>query len=247
MEIVQNYKDWYLVFFNRLFGIRIKKVHLRNGVVLVGSPKSLILDLVYEIFIQKVYNPWFMQIKSGGAVMDIGTNIGVFSLFAVKQGAGMVYCVEPNSRNITLIKRNFEINKLKNPNIINVAVSNKNGYGKLYLGDFDSHGSLFKRNFKQKQPKYIKVKTATLGKIFNICRIDKLDFLKIDCEGSEGEIVRSTKKNIWKKVKKIAIEYHDNASILTHRQIVEKLTKNGFTTKIKKTGKLFGYIYAWRN
>ena len=113
LEIVQNYKDWYLVFLNRFFGISIKKVHLRNGIVLVGSPKSLILDLVYEVFIQKVYNPWFMQIKSGDVVMDIGTNIGVFSLFAVRQGASLVYCVEPNSRNITFINKILNLINLR--------------------------------------------------------------------------------------------------------------------------------------
>lgn len=246
VEIVQNYKDWYVIFFNRLFKIHTEKIHLRNGIVAVGGVRSLIVDLIDEIFVKEVYNPDFMRINTNDTVMDIGANIGIFSLYAAKQGTKKIYSIEPLSQNISLIKNNFKINKLKVPDIDNVAVSDKNGISKLYLGDLDSHGLLFDRNFERKLSKYKEVKTITLNGIFKIHKIDKLDFLKIDCEGSEGEIIKSTQKDTWKKIQKIAIEYHDKVSTLSHKKIVESLKGYGYKTKIKPTGKFFGYIYAWR-
>ena len=167
LEIIRNYKDWYLIFFKRLFKIHTKKVYLRNGIVAIGGTKSLILDLIDEIFIKRIYNPDFMCINIGDTVMDIGANIGIFSLYAAKQGAKKIYAIEPLSQNIPFIKSNFKINKLKVPNIDNVAISDKIGIGKLYLGDLDSHGLLFDHNFKKKFSKYKEVKTLTLNKIFN--------------------------------------------------------------------------------
>lgn len=246
LDVIQNYKDWYSIFYNRLFRIHTYKVHLRNGLILVGGPKSLILDLIDEIFVKKVYNPEFMEINVGDIVMDIGANIGVFSLYAAKQKAKKIYSIEPLPQNIPFIKKNIKVNKFNGPNIINVAVSNRNGVGKLYLGDLDSHGLFFSHNYKDGFVKFIEVPTLTLEKIINDNKIIKIDFLKIDCEGSEGEIIRSTNKDIWKKINKIAIEYHDKVSSLSHQEIVEKLKKNNYKIKVKVTGKLIGYIYAWK-
>lgn len=247
LETIQTYKDWYLIFFNRIFGIRTKQINLRNGLTIVGNSKSLILDLVDEIFVKEVYNPKFMKIKKGESVMDIGANIGVFSLYAMKNGAERVYSIEPLPQNISLIRKNFTANRLNEPNIINAAVSQKNGVGIFYVADLDSHGLLFNHSYNQFHSGRINVRTIKLDELFTIYKIDRLDFLKIDCEGSEGEIINSTKKSTWKRIKKIAIEYHNNVSVLSHIEIIKILKNMGFRTRLKISDNFFGYIYAIRS
>jgi FkbM family methyltransferase len=246
LEIIQNYNDWYLIFIDRFVNIRVREIHLRNGTIVTGGKKSLILDLIDEIFIKKVYNPKSMKINAGDTVMDIGANIGIFSLYAARQGARNLFSIEPLSQNISLIKTNFKINKINKPKIIKAAVSDKKGIKKLYIGNLDSHGLLFDRNFRQKFTKFVEVPTLTLKEIIYINKITQINFLKIDCEGSEGEIIKSTKKDVWQKIDKIAIEYHDDVSTLSHREIVEKLKSVGYKTEVKVTSDFFGYIYAWK-
>lgn len=244
--IIQNYPEWFLIFINKLFKKRITKLRLKNGLIILGGKRSLILDIADEIFLQKVYNPKFMSIRHGDTVIDIGTNIGIFSLYTAMEGAKKIYAYEPLPENIPLINQNFQANKFTRPVIIEAAVTNKKGEGRLYLGDSDSHGLLFNHDYKKKFKRFVKVSTTTLREIIHVHKIKKVDFLKIDCEGSEGMIIMSTPISILKKIDKIAIEYHDGVSCYSHNDIVSKLKKGEFQTKLKVVDEFLGYIYAWR-
>lgn len=246
LNIIKNYTNWFYIINCRIFNNPIEKIILKNGIVFSGGKKSLTIDIVDEIFINEVYNPNFLKIKQNDTVVDIGSNIGIFSLYAALNGATKIFSVEPLESNLKFIRKNFLVNNLIVPKIINVAVSNKNGVSKLYLPDYDSHGLLFEKNNIKKFNKYVKVKTINFSKLLNKYNIKKIDFLKIDCEGSEGYILSSSSKEDWKYIKKVAIEYHNGVSILNSEQLLDKLKKFGFKTQIKESDKLFGYIYAWK-
>jgi len=242
----KNYPGWPGILINRILKQLPQKLILRNGIEIIGGAKSKILDLADEIFFQKVYNPSYLQIKKGDVVVDIGANIGVFSLYAASGGAKKIFAVEPMPANIKLIHENFLCNKLAMPTTLEAAVTDKNGKAKLYLGDLDSHNLLFDHNFNnEKFSKNIMVPAITLSRIIERFKINKINFLKIDCEGSEGEIISSTPKKVWKKIDKVAIEYHDGVSSLNHTEIVAKLKKFGYKVKFKKNDEYFGYIYAF--
>jgi FkbM family methyltransferase len=246
IELIENYKDWYLILFYRVFQRVPKKIRLRNGLIIIGRTKSSITDLVDEIFIKEVYNPPHLKIKPGDTVIDIGANIGIFSLYAAKKGATNIYCAEPLPGIIPLIRKNFVNNNLKTPTIIRRGISYKNGNAKLYLGDLDSHALLFNHNHAGTFHKYVEIKTISLEDLLSELKIRSVDFLKIDCEGCEGYIINSTPKKIWKGIKRVAIEYHNDVSNLSSEQIIEKLKLFGYKTKINESDNLFGYIYAWR-
>lgn len=75
--------------------------------------------------------------------------------------------------------------------------------------------------------------------------INRIDFMKLDCEGAEGEIINSMSVEDLQNVRKIAIKFHDNHSLLTHNQILERLKKADFETQLKWNGNSnYGYIYA---
>lgn len=245
-HVIRNYPEWYLIFASRIAAEPLQKLQLGNGLKIVGGKKSLIFDIVDEIFVQKVYNPEFMHLTAVDTVIDIGANIGIYSLYAASAGAKNIYCFEPLPSNIILINKNFEINKLKKPIIVEAAVSDKNGYEKLFLGETDPHGSLFNYDRKKTRSKYIRVKSVTLEKIIGDYNIKNIDFLKIDCEGGEGKIIVSTPTKVFKKIRKIAIEYHDRISTISHQEIAKRLKSQGFKVKVRRVDDYLGYIYAWR-
>ncbi len=245
-KIISSYSEWWLVFLARFNNRPLRKIKLRNGLTMVGGSKSLIIDLVDEIFVNEIYNPQFFKIRQGDTVIDIGANIGAFSLYAAKHGAKKIYSVEPFSENINFIKKNFQFNKIETPTIIEKAVSSKNGTARLYLGDLDSHGLLFNHSHKQIFSTYRIVETTKLSKILDVNKIAKVNFLKIDCEGSEGQIILSTEKRYWENIERVAIEYHNNVSILNNKEISRRLEDFGYKTKTHESDNIFGYIYAWR-
>ena len=67
-------------------------------------------------------------------------------------------------------------------------------------------------------------------------KLDKIDFLKIDCEGGEYEIIEHINKDfLQSKVDKIVLEYHHfkDEDKLRSKQLIDKLINCNFTVKIK--------------
>lgn len=66
--------------------------------------------------------------------------------------------------------------------------------------------------------------------------LSSVDFLKMDCEGAEYEIIKKTPKNILSKIKFIALEYHlkEQYACLPNSplELIKKLEEAGFSVKI---------------
>lgn len=88
----------------------------------------------------------------------------------------------------------------------------------------------------------------TLQSFIDTHKIEQIDFLKLDCEGAEGLILHSTPLHYLKKIRKLAMEFHDHISQFSHQDLENLLQTVGFTTKLRWDGKSpLGYIYGWRN
>ena len=70
-------------------------------------------------------------------------------------------------------------------------------------------------------------KQISFKKAVDRFKFDNIDIVKMDCEGSEWEILRDL--NSWKKVKFLTMEYHLDKNNLNHFKIVNFLDKIGFT------------------
>ncbi|MFZ1721378.1 MAG: FkbM family methyltransferase [Microgenomates group bacterium] len=244
--LIKNYKNSLQILFFRKKKT-IKQISLRNGITFVGNQKSQLLEITTEIFFDQVYT-FKIKINQGDIVVDIGANIGVFSVFAASNGASHVFAYEPFPENIKLIKKNSKLNGYRTIVTTQAAVSDKLGQSKLYLGSVDSGNLLFDHNSEGKLSTYVQVPTVTLESIFKTHHLSQIDFLKIDCEGSEGAIFQSTPDRIWKKIERIALEFHDNVSIIHHAEIEKRLSKLGYKTDIvANPDSPFGYIYAFRS
>jgi hypothetical protein len=128
------------------------------------------------------------------------------------------------------------------------AVSDEMGTVKLYTTDYFAGNLSFDHNIGGKIEHYDEVPAITLQNIMNSHDLGEIDFLKIDCEGSEGAILASTPEDYLKRIKQIAMEFHDNVSKLKHDEIMNLLQSIGFKTALRWNGQSpFGYIYAWQN
>ena len=156
-------------------------------------------------------------INEGDVIFDIGANIGCFSVpFAKKVGSnGKVYAFEPQKFIFNLLKKNAVCNELNNLQIFNNAIGDANTI--LELNDFDYSqsgnfgGITLTENYdnsvcaKIKGTKKNKIKTLTLNNFLNL---KKCNFLKIDVELMESNVLKGAKEFIKKFRPIIWVENH---------------------------------------
>jgi len=137
------------------------------------------------------------EIKRGDIVLDIGANIGYYTLiFSELVGEnGKVFAFEPDPDNFALLNKNVQINNCHNVVLIKKGVSNKSGMAKLYLseknkGDHRTYDLLDGR-------KSIEIEIIQLDDYFKDYK-GKIDFIKIDIQGAELNAFYGM-RNIFKK------------------------------------------------
>lgn len=172
------------------------------------------------------------HIRKGNFVVDVGANIGYFSLIFAKlvNMEGQVFAFEPEPQNFELLKKNFSINNYQNIVCERKAVSDKNGNLRLYLSESSGKHSIFRNNAHKNS---INVECIKLDDYFEEKKlIDKIDFVKIDVEGAELQVLKGMKSIISKNENlKIYTEYVPSfieQSGSKPKEIFDLLSNEGF-------------------
>lgn len=140
-------------------------------------------------------------------VLDIGANIGVFGLYAaLHAGAKKIYAFEPCQGSFQLLLRNIEANGLagvivpfqnavchsKRGQFLDFPVSSSPS-NSFHNDDGDTTGS---------------VATTTLNEIMDKNGLDRVNYLKVDCEGAEYEILEEMTHAGYDRIDNLTVEYH---------------------------------------
>jgi len=136
-------------------------------------------------FSEKYVTDYFKaHIKPGMTTVDIGANIGYYTLlFAKLVGeCGKVYAFEPEPRNIEYSTKNIELNQFKNVILVKKAVSNQCGIKKMFLSP-DNPGAHALCDLAG-DGDFIEVEAVTLDHFFENCE-GNIDVIKMDIEGHE--------------------------------------------------------------
>ncbi|WP_187152668.1 FkbM family methyltransferase [Acidianus manzaensis] len=179
---------------------------------------------LYSLFIstsEPVSFKYFLEfVKDGGVVVDVGANVGIYSLIAAKY-AERVFAIEANPEIIPILNYNITLNDFKNVTVINKAVSDSEGKVKLYLGKAHEVSSILPSFMEgYTYSKYVEVESTTLD---NLLSGVSVNLLKIDVEGAEVNVLRGAKETL-KKAKRIIIEVRNN----TEQKVLDILKQNNF-------------------
>jgi FkbM family methyltransferase len=139
---------------------------------------------IYELHLQKIIAG---NLNSGGVFYDIGANNGFISLLgSQKVGAqGYVYAFEPLPYNVEKLQKVVAHNKVKNCNIIPVAVSSESGIAELYYSDDKATATPTLMNGQGGMK--VNVRTITLDSFIRDHR--QPDLIKLDVEGAEALVL----------------------------------------------------------
>ena len=147
----------------------------------------------------------FMQLekeaKQGDTLIDIGANIGIYSVTMAKRGLN-VHSFEPIKSNFELLKKNILGNKLENVKAFNVALGSKKEEKDISYNPHEHGEGSLVLNIKGSVKEKVQVEKLDNLKI----KPEKNCFMKIDVEGFELEVLKGTEKFIKKYKPKIIIE-----------------------------------------
>jgi len=195
-------------FINYLFGIKNSRklggnVFIKNqhGLFFCGNNFSSLFGCcsMCEPIMSK-----YVVLEKGVAV-DIGSNCGMFTipLARMLRGSGKVISIEPDQKNIEILKKNISLNHLENVSIIEGGCFSKKGKMDLYLDNLGTGGhSLLKNDMAKKET----IPVDTLDNILKTLGIDRVDLIKVDVMGVELETFEGAKKILKKSHPKIIFE-----------------------------------------
>ncbi|MDI6735143.1 MAG: FkbM family methyltransferase [bacterium] len=134
-------------------------------------------------------------VKKGDVVVDLGANIGYFSLLAAKLVGkdGKVYSFEPEPKNYNYLVKNIDLNGYNNIFSLQKAISDKAGKIKLYICPYDTgHHTInqykgieaYKHDYCYEKKEFIEIETMPLDDFLSD-KDFKADVIKMDVEGAE--------------------------------------------------------------
>src|SRR5215472_10419572 len=126
-------------------------------------------------------------LRSGNCFLDIGANIGWFSVIGSRLvgDQGRVIAVEPDPYNLRLLKRSLRLNGCANVDVFPLALGDRPGRATLYRSP-DNQGDHQLAVYSDR-PDYVRVRVAVVDELLRGWP-EQFDFIKIDTQGSEAAI-----------------------------------------------------------
>lgn len=145
-------------------------------------------------------------LKNGDVFVDVGASIGWFTLNGSNKVGknGRVYSFEPNPLSFNLLKKNLQVNHCDNVTAEHLAVTDRSGKSSLFVvGDIWYGSTLFDprenskdfidAHFADNEDKEVREYPISAISLDDYFKDKKIDFMKIDAEGSEGKIFEGMK------------------------------------------------------
>lgn len=203
----------------------------------MGLSKDLIENKIREEastkYIQGILKPDWIAI-------DIGANLGYYALLEASK-VKKVYAIEPVKISFNTLNKSIKLNRYKNIKTYNLAIGNQSGIQDIIIShkinwstmvDLDIVIDKYKQSFNEFYKDTKKIETLTLDNFVKINKIGRVDFIRMDVEGYEVEIIRGADYifNLMPIGSFLTIEFH---SILFKDRdpfikMLDKIIKAGF-------------------
>ena len=169
-----------------------------------------------SIYLKKLWEPHIVNLissfieNSNGSVLDIGANVGAISIpLAKKYQKTNFYLFEAHPEIYEELIINKSYNRLDNIELYNFAISNENTQTTYFYAsnNFQNRGlSSLKINHDNIDCKKIQVNCTSIDKFFEKKDI-KIDLIKIDTQGTELQVLKSSSQIIKKNKPVIIFEF----------------------------------------
>jgi FkbM family methyltransferase len=231
-DILTGFRNW-PVFFTLLLGlpkrrpvtIELNETGLRY---LVRTP--LEAWVLKEAAIDRQYEVASLAIENGWSIVDIGAGIGEFTLDVARRCPdSRILAYEPNPESFSLLIRNLEGNQIENVEAFPYAIGSGSPGRTMLQPEAEpvtSSTSLDHGAAAVDVPqRSLKDVLATLGETGP-------EFLKIDCEGCEYDVVLGAERSVLDRFGAICLEFHEATTGRSHTELIRQLNDHGFRTTV---------------
>jgi FkbM family methyltransferase len=235
IQICRDWPRWFHEYFTGLNDGSSDRYRMRCGIELYVRHNRSDFHMIDEIWAYRKYDYFGYRVSPGDIVVDIGANIGTFSLYAAKVcGAARVISFEPFLDNFRLLTKNVEQNQLPSVACVNEAVAGSRGSRTLRLSSMDagSHSLVTSPSGRT-----VEVNCCTLDDVFTRFSLPRIDYLKVDCEGAEYEILESATCRL-QQIGRISMETH-TTSTRRAEDLAMLLRRHGFAVKLWAPERLY--------
>ncbi|TFG21030.1 MAG: FkbM family methyltransferase [Promethearchaeota archaeon] len=258
----------------------MKSCTIPNGEKLYCIDRLSAIDSYNEIFNDRIYDNFGLEVKDGDVIFDVGANVGVFSQYISQQANDLtIYAFEPVPAIYKVQKKNLEsIKSTQKVHAFNIGLGAEesnveiNYYPRattlsaIEPVDFELEQKRTIENWEEMKkitpiakfiPKFLRktftklahryvfkeqkvpIKVRTLSDVINENNIGTIDFLKIDAENYEWQVLQGLNDSGWNLIHQIAMEVHTNAQGRENllEEITTLLKSKGFVVHQVKDGK----------
>ena len=170
------------------------KEFIGHEIIYSGSYEPLTLKLCEEI------------LQEGGVFVDIGANVGLFSIHLSVNKNVSTYAVEPSFENFQRLINNINRNQLSNVTPANIGLSCEDSFGYLVNHSVENSGTFKVVESHNDLNSYL-IRLTTLSELLRYLKIKEIDLIKIDIEGYEMNVFKGlfTDNNV--RPKNIVMEF----------------------------------------
>lgn len=218
----------------KIFGLRIHKLKFLGYKIEIFDINTSV-SLIESIFIENEY--FFRSKTKSPVIFDLGSNIGLSILyFKTHFPNSEIISFEADVQTAGILNKNVKNNDLKKVKVFNNAVTNKKEKISFFV-DLNGPGSPLMSIYKNRLPKdEISVNSVKLSDYIK----KPVDLIKMDIEGSEGDVMKDLlDRKKLKFVKQLIIEYHHHIdpNVDNFSQFLGLLESNGFGYQIHASQK----------
>ena len=179
---------------------------------------------------------WIRGFNPDDVLVDVGANVGLYTIWAACTRGCQVYAFEPESRNFALLNRNIRLNEVQDRVVAwPSALMDEQRFALLHLSsDRDgSSGHSFGQGVNNRlQPVQLPFRQGsvctTLDRLIADGLIRAPNHLKIDVDGFEGKVVKGAAETLTRGlIDSILVEI--NTNLKEHQTVVEDLVAQGFS------------------
>jgi FkbM family methyltransferase len=187
---------------------------------------------------------WIDLVEENSTVIDVGAYLGVYSILALRAGAGNVIAYEPNFRTLSRLEKNLDLNGFHDRTIIReVALSDVTGVSRLLVPknrEYSSGAQLVDSSISREVSNWetlSSVQTLTLDEDLVHVPIEKISIIKIDAEGFEFRVLTGAITTLRKFQPSVLIEVFGVENLIKVENLLRSIGYNrgvaldGFDTR----------------
>mgnify|MGYP001770791491 CR=1 FL=1 len=172
----------------------------------INGVRYVLNDWTGVLVVTPWFEPWmwrFLRPKRGDVFLDVGAHVGKYALQVARivGNEGLVIAIEPMPEHFKELVRNIRLNGFRNVIPLNIAAWKEEAILKLYLSGSGRHSVKYNHGLG-----FIKVKARPLDAVLRELNVNCVNWIKIDVEGAEYEVLLGLSNTLRRCSPKVIIE-----------------------------------------